>query len=294
VNKNKLAVVVLLALSANRPSQAQDAVSTAKHQEKVSLASLVNIVSSGANLYQTLSSWASVRFRRPTTEGTSSSTPATGLAPPNAPIAAVGVPYTQAPSYSPALVIMGIPDIGLSAATGGIDPASEWDSHFNYQGVTISALILDAQMRVLETRSLASPLRGGERFKLRVLSTDDALVSLDALQTAPDSVGSNGVLNAAPNYNGQMYPASAGQVVQVKGGDVVLLPMGDNEYFTFDEKAGTNLLALHVRHPLAKPASINLQPLYRQDSALTSTYSQLTRRGSYLALTQLIALQPNR
>jgi hypothetical protein len=104
-------------------------------------------------------------------------------------------------------------------------------------------------------------------------------------------ISATGVLNGTPAWVGQLYPARADQVVQIKAGDVVYLPLGANEYFTFDNKSGIDLLSLNVRHPQAKADQVNRQPVYRQDTQGMTAYSQLAQAGTYMALTQVLALQ---
>lgn len=266
-------------------------------KDKLAILGLVGLVGSGMDIYRSFSSWVGNRVQRsapaasPAAQGSGASlafSPDTiGTT-----MQGQGMPYNQAPSFSPAPLIMGQPDIPLLTQPGGFDPNKPWDSKANYQGVAVSAVMLDAQNRVIETRSLAGAFRSGERFKLRLVSTSDAIVSLDALRAAPGSIGPNGVLMMAPTWGGQLYPARADQVVQIKPGDVVHIPLGANEYFTFDNKTGTELLSLNVRHPQAgNQQQMNRQPVYRQDAPAMTTYSQLAQEGSFLALTQVLALQ---
>lgn len=285
--------LLCLALMSTNCANAQTEPEGAK--DKLAVLGLVSLVGTGMDIYRFLSSWVGSRVQR-----------AAPAAPPQgagAPLAfspdtigpamqGQGMPYNQAPLFSPAPLIMGQPDIPLSAQAGGLDPNKPWDGRANYQGVAVSAVMLDAQNRVIETRSLASAFRSGERFKLRLVSTSDAIVTLDALRAAPGTIGPNGVLMMAPTWGGQLYPARADQVVQIKAGDVVHIPLGANEYFTFDNTTGTDLLSLNVRHPQAgNQQQMNRQPVYRQDAAAMTTYSQLAQAGSFLALTQVLALQ---
>lgn len=201
------------------------------------------------------------------------------------------IPFSQAPYFSPAPVVVGQPDVPLAMQQAAFDPNKPWDNKANYQSIAVSAQMLDDKNRVIDTRSLAAAFRTGERFKLRLISTFDAIVSIDSLRAVPGTVNANGVFTAPPTWAGQLYPAKADQVVQIKAGEVVLLPLGSNEYFTFDGKTGLELLSLNVRHPQASSNQVNRQPVYRQDGQGMTAYSQLVQNGTYTALTQILALQ---
>ncbi|RJG00476.1 hypothetical protein [Noviherbaspirillum sedimenti] len=201
------------------------------------------------------------------------------------------IPFTQAPHFSPAPLILGQPDVPFATQQAAFDPNKPWDGRANYQGVTVSAMMLDSQNRVTETRSLVAAFRTGERFKLRLVSTFDAIVSLDALRAQPGTVSPEGVFSHPPSWAGQLYPARADQVVRIKAGEVAMLPLGASEYFTFEGKTGLELLSLNVRHPQATNQELNRQPVYRQDMPEATAYSQLAQNGAYLGLSQILVLR---
>lgn len=288
------AVCLTLLCGAMSAAQAQ-AKTEEQGKDKFALLGIASAISSGIGIFQALTNWASSRIQTldnvANTAAAVAANPFMLVPPAFAAGQAQPVPYTQAPSYSPAPLIMGQPDVPLAIQQASFDPNRSWDGKANYQGVSVSAVMLDGQNRVIETRSLAAAFRSGERFKLRLVSTSDAIVSLDALRAPPGTVAANGMLNAAPAWVGQLYPPRTDQVVQVKAGDVVYIPLGANEYFTFDNKPGVDLLSLNVRHPQAKNDLVNRQPVYRQDAQGMTTYSQLAQNGTFMALTQVLALQ---
>lgn len=201
------------------------------------------------------------------------------------------IPFSQAPNFSPAPLILGQPDVPFATRQTAFDPNKPWDGKANYQGVTVSAMMLDGQNHVTGTRSLAAAFRTGERFKLRLISTFDAIVSLDALRAQPGTVSSEGMFSQPPAWAGQLYPARADHVVRIKAGEVVMLPLGASEYFTFEGNTGLELLALNVRHPQAANHQLNRQPVYRQDTPDATAYSQLAQDGAYTGLSQILVLR---
>ena len=263
-------------------------------QDKFALAAVVGAVSAGVSVFQAISSWFDARNAgAPPLPGTG---PSTALGPAGVLPAPAGF-AARSPSYNPAPLILGQPDIALRAAPGGVAASKAWDDKANYQGASVAAIMLDAHNGVLEIRSLARPFRIGERFKLRLQSTSDATLTVDQLNAVTGSNDAAGVLRTAPSWVRQLYPARADQVVQINAGDTVYLPLGSNEYFTFDGRHGTQLLALNLRARQAQAGvslQPSLQPVYRQDAPGVTTYTQLALPGSALAMTQILALQVER
>lgn len=246
----------------------------------------------GAGIFQAIETWASRRIGGAAPSAAApAALPVSLSLPPAVPAPAQPLPWTQSPSYSPAPLILGQPDVPFSAQQGSIDPSRAWDGRLNYQGVTVSAVMLNNQNLATDTRSLAAAFRVGERFKLRIVSTSDAIISLDGLRAPPGMSATNGVLTGQPALIGQVYPPQPEQVVHAKAGEVVHIPLGANAYFTVDDRPGVELLSLHLRHPQAKNNAINRQPIYRQDAQGMTTYVQLVQPGAHLALSQLIPLQ---
>lgn len=206
----------------------------------------------------------------------------------SAPQATAGRPSGASPYYVSTPIILGQPDIPFNPGVSG-GPGKEWGVGANYQGVQVSAVILNQTNQPVEIRPLNAPFRSGERFKLRLVSTFEALASVDAYRTMAAAPGTM----ATQAWAGQLYPPKADQVVKMRAGEMVQLPLSPAEYFTFDNQAGLDRLMLNVRHPQASGIQSNGQPVYRQDSAQGSTYMQLTPQGSYPALSQLLAFQHN-
>ncbi|MES2938481.1 MAG: hypothetical protein V4864_12425 [Pseudomonadota bacterium] len=186
-----------------------------------------------------------------------------------------GVPM-QPVLYEPKPVVLGQPELPLLGEAGAA-VARGWSPAFNYQGMHVKLVVLDAQGMVRQVRPLNAPLRPGERFKIRVTPTFEAVASVDRL------VGTAFALQRA----GQFYPA-AGSSVQINPGETADLPLGANEYFVMG--TGAERMVLSVRHPRASGGAASDQAAYREDGARGSNYLQLVPFGRLPALEQQLGV----
>jgi hypothetical protein len=173
-------------------------------------------------------------------------------------------------------VILGAPELPLRVASG-LQAPFNWSQQLNYQGVQMQQVVLGAAGAPRELRHMGSPLRLGERFKVRISATFDAVVEVDQVL--------GGVWNGM--RTGQIYP-QIGFSVQIKAGDSVDLPVEPNGYFVMDRPANERLV-VSVRHPNAQPGTTGDQPTYRQDAVRGSSYLQLVPTGKYPAIEQLVS-----
>lgn len=186
---------------------------------------------------------------------------------------ALASPVVQT-AYQPAPVIMGLPELPLT----GINPAQAgWLSSFNYQGVRMQQVVLNAAGTLHALRPMGTPLRAGERFKIRVTATFDAVAEVD--QVVGDAWYGQ--------RTGQVYP-QPGMSVLIKAGRSVDLPMETNGYFWMNRPLNERLVVA-VRDPRAVNQLRSDQPAYRQDDAIGSSYLQLVAPGTFAALEQLVS-----
>lgn len=179
--------------------------------------------------------------------------------------------------FEPAPVIMAAPEYPLlGMPTQG---ARGWAGKFNYQGLQVRLLTADAAGRRIEARSLASQPRPGERFKIRVTATYDAVADLGLV------VGDPWASRRGP----QIYP-QPGQSVELKAGEVVDLPVEPRQFLVMGDDPAQRLL-LSVRHAGALGDARSSQPVYRQDGAAASHFLQLVPAGHYPAIEQLLVAQ---
>ena len=188
-------------------------------------------------------------------------------------IGATGAPVS---AYQPKPVILGQPDLPLIGEAAN-QAAQRWSAGLNYQGLHVKYLVLDARGSVRQVRSVGTPLRPGERFKLRLTATFSAVASIDRL------VGDAWNAQRA----GQIYP-DPGVSVQMNAGETADLPLNPSQYFVASANPSERIV-LSVRHPQATGELATNQPAYRQDGLLGSNYLQLVPHGKLPAFEQVIA-----
>ena len=201
--------------------------------------------------------------------------PAPGASISTIPMTLVAVPSTA--PYEPWPVVVGSPELPLIGA-GANRPPPTWSSSFNYQGMHVRLLVLDAAGRRVEPRPVNSLPRPGERFKVRVTATFDAIADVGLVTGDPWS----------SQRAGQLYPAP-GMSVQMNAGETVELPLEQNRFFVMGPNTRERLV-LSVRHPAALGDVRTQQPAYRIDSKGGSSYLQLVPRGQAPGMEQLLTV----
>lgn len=177
-------------------------------------------------------------------------------------------------AYQPLPVIMGLPELPLT----GINFAQTgWQPSFNYQGVRMQKVVLNATGTLHTLRPMDSPLRAGERFKIRVTPTFDAVAEVD--QVVGDAWYGQ--------RTGQVYP-QPGMSVLIQAGQSVDLPIEANGYFWMNRPLNERLV-IAVRDPRAVNQLRSDQPAYRQDDSTGSSYLQLVATGTFAALEQMVS-----
>lgn len=148
----------------------------------------------------------------------------------------------------------------------------------NYQGVHVSLVGVDAQGKPTGFRAVADGFKTGERFKLRVVPTFDAIVVLGNL--TPRGVQK------------QIYPAAADQAIRLQAGKEYLLPLGPNQYFQFAGDVGEDKLTITVRDPRSlRPDSASTATVHRKDETYGSNFVQEVRTGHYPVIVEAIAIK---
>lgn len=133
------------------------------------------------------------------------------------PLALTGAATTT--PYQPLPVILGLPEFPL-LGNGAAQVSHNWSTALNYQGIYMQQVVLNATGTNRDLRSMATPLHFGERFKIRVTSTFDAVAEVDQ------------ILGDAwyGKRTGQIYP-QVGLSVQLKAGETVDIPIEPNTTF---------------------------------------------------------------
>jgi hypothetical protein len=182
---------------------------------------------------------------------------------------------TGGADYQPLPVIVGLPELPLLGA-GTAQAGKAWGQELNYQGVFMRQVVLDGKGAVRATRPMSTRPKAGERFKIRVTATFEAVADIDLVS------GDTWSLRRV----GQVYPPK-GQSVHMRPGETVDLPLAPDEYFVMSPPAGERLV-VSVRHVKALGAARSGQPAYRQDVKQGSQYLQLVPKGSFPAVEQLV------
>lgn len=147
----------------------------------------------------------------------------------------------------------------------------------NYQAVHVALMNFDRAGNALGFAPVTAGFRTGERFKLRVLPTFDGLLVID---------------NINPNnQRRQIYPARADNVVKVKGGVEIMIPLGQDEYFEFAGATGDEQLVITLRDPRAFGAAAATAVVTRKDENNGSNFMQELAPNTYPVISQALRLK---
>lgn len=148
----------------------------------------------------------------------------------------------------------------------------------NFQGVNIALVEIDANGGFKGYRSVKDGFKTGERFKIRVLSTFDAVVVLG-------NINPKGVQK-------QIYPARNGKAVSIPAGKEILLPLGKDEYLQFVGDVGEDKLTFTVRDPRTlKPDLAASTQVFRKDDGLSTHFIQEVKPGRFPVIAEAIAFE---
>ena len=156
-------------------------------------------------------------------------------------------------------------------------PFRNVDGKPNYQGIHIAIVAVDRDGKPLGFHSVNQGFRTGQRFRLRVVSTFDGLLAID-------NINPGGVQR-------RVYPAKTSQVVSIKAGEEVLLPLDPNQAFQFAGTKGREQLLIAMRHPQAFGDGASRNPVYRRDEQYGSNLVQEVTTNTHPAIFQSIELQ---
>ncbi len=145
----------------------------------------------------------------------------------------------------------------------------------NYQGLKVSALIVNSSGQVVEERPVGSNFYSGERFRLRIQSTFPGF--LEIMHTSPSGTTK------------RLFPrAEIGQFM-VNAGVEVIVPLSNNVYEFFGD-TGMERLVLNIRDPRLIQANQGNGQVYRQDMPGASYYAQSLVDGQLPSISQPIQI----
>lgn len=178
------------------------------------------------------------------------------------------------------LQLLGLPSNGATASRESKDlgaPLKVADGQANYQGLHLALLAVDAQGQPLAFRPTSAGFTTGERFKVRVIATFDGLLSID-------SINPSGIRR-------QLYPAQTDQVVSLKAGQEILLPLDPRQSFQFAGATGQEQLVVTLRHAQAIGPAASDRPVNRGDLPTGTNLVQEQTAGRFPLISQAIALR---
>ncbi|HEX5392909.1 MAG TPA: hypothetical protein VFW68_06505 [Rhodocyclaceae bacterium] len=147
----------------------------------------------------------------------------------------------------------------------------------NYQAVHVALLNFDRQGNALSFHPVTDGFTTGQRFKLRVLPTFDGLLTIDNINPRSERK--------------QIYPPAASDVVQIKAGQEILLPLGKDDYFEFAGATGDDQLVVTVRDPRAFGAAASTKVVTRKDENNGSNFMQELDPNTYPVISQSLHFQ---
>ncbi|OGS91949.1 MAG: hypothetical protein A2Z95_03485 [Gallionellales bacterium GWA2_60_18] len=167
-----------------------------------------------------------------------------------------------------------IPNVTEKAPTA---PLSVENGKENYQGVMLALLVLQPDGETLAVRPLSAGFKSGEKFRIRLGSTFEGELSLDNI----DPQGKRS----------RLYPADAGQIVKIKSGVPVILPLEKDSFFQFDQDAGEEKLLVTLRDSRAQGDAVARTMVHRQENDQGTGLLQEVVAGKFAAIAESIALK---
>jgi hypothetical protein len=147
----------------------------------------------------------------------------------------------------------------------------------NYQGVHAAIVGFDKAGAVTGVQPVVAGFRTGERIKLKVLPTFDALLVIE-------NINPQGVRR-------QIYPPSATEAVSVKAGVEILVPLAADQFFEFAGVTGDEQLVITLRDPRAFGDAESKAQVSRKDEGDGSSFVQETLPGTYPVISQSLKLK---
>ncbi len=147
----------------------------------------------------------------------------------------------------------------------------------NYQGAHLSLLVLQPDGQTFAVRPVSAGFVSGEKFRIRIGATFEGELTLDNIDPQGERK--------------HLYPSNPEQVVKIRSGTPVILPLEPDSFFQFDEVAGEEKLVISLRDPRAQGEAAAQTRVHRQENAQGTGLLQEVAPGKYAAIAESIALQ---
>lgn len=145
----------------------------------------------------------------------------------------------------------------------------------NFQGLIVSLAVFDGNGKPLGFRPINAEFRTGEKFKLRVLSTFEGHLFLNAVNPA--------------GVRSKLFPAQD-QSIRIPAGQEVLIPPRPDQFFEFSGATGKEKLVVVMRDAKLESDRIALEPVFRKDENFGSLFVQEVTGNRLPLIAQSISL----
>jgi hypothetical protein len=157
------------------------------------------------------------------------------------------------------------------------DPLVVDNGKENYQGALFSLLVLQPDGQSVAVRPIHAGFKSGEKFRIRIGATFDGDLSLDNINPQGE--------------RSRLYPANEQQIVKIKRGMPVILPLDRDSFFQFDDVEGEEKLVITLRDPRARDNAAAQSLVHRQENEQGTALLQEVKSGKFAAIAESIALQ---
>jgi hypothetical protein len=157
------------------------------------------------------------------------------------------------------------------------DPLVVENGKENYQGALLSLLVLQPDGQSYAVRPIGNGFKSGEKFRIRIGATFDGELALDNINPQGE--------------RSRLYPANEQQIVKIKSGMPVILPLDNDSFFQFDDVAGEEKLVVTLRDPRAQGNAVAQSVVHREENAQGTGLLQEVAAGKYAVIAESIALQ---
>ena len=147
----------------------------------------------------------------------------------------------------------------------------------NYQGVHVAIVGFNRAGAVTGVQPVTAGFKSGDRIKIKVLPTFDGLLVIE---------------NITPKgERKQIYPPAGSQVVALKAGAEIMVPLARDDYFEFAGATGDEQLVITIRDPRAFGGKESLVQVNRKDDKYGSSFVQELAPDTYPVISQTLKLQ---
>lgn len=147
----------------------------------------------------------------------------------------------------------------------------------NYQGAHLALLVLQPDGQTFAVRPVSAGFVSGEKFRIRIGATFEGELTLDNIDPQGERK--------------HLYPSNSEQVVKIRSGTPVILPLEPDSFFQFDDVAGEERLVISLRDPRAQGEAAAQTRVHRQENVQGTGLLQEVAAGKYAAIAESIALQ---